>query len=180
MRSVRRSLYPQSPALCSGVLWEWANDDGGWTAYEMNVSLALEHGSQGRQAAVDLAPQGHQYVVDFSTFEQINKKSRYRRRVRRQTGVGYPPANASPGSSVIHSGAACMCQQCLNHGPIPGRSRNSFSGGAGPSTTYSPYPRRPLSVGHMAFGGPWSTPSSSMGPPPGTAQAYSTNANGLR
>ncbi|XP_062844625.1 probable E3 ubiquitin-protein ligase DTX2 isoform X2 [Trichomycterus rosablanca] len=181
MRSVRRSLYPQSSALSSGVLWEWANDEGGWTAYEMHTSLLLEHSYQTRQASVDLAPQGHNYVIELLTLEQINKKSGYRRRVRRQSGVGYPSASGSnagsASGSVIHSGAACMCHQCLNHGPMPGRSRNSFSGGAGPS--YSPYPRRPLSVGHMALGGPWSPAASSMGQPPGPSHSFSTNANGL-
>ncbi|KAI5089442.1 putative E3 ubiquitin-protein ligase DTX2, partial [Silurus meridionalis] len=183
VRSVRRSLFPQSPALGNGVLWEWANDEGSWTAYEMHTSALLEHSYVTRQTTADLGPHSQNYVVDFMTFEQVNKTSGYRRRVRRQTGTPYPPASVSgtgTGSgSVIHSGPACTCQQCLSHGPMPGRSRHSFSAAAGPSSAYSPYPRRPLSVGNMAWGGPWSSAASSMAQPPGPVQSFPSTPNGL-
>ncbi|XP_053341699.1 probable E3 ubiquitin-protein ligase DTX2 isoform X2 [Clarias gariepinus] len=179
IRSVRRSLFPQSPVLGNGVLWEWANDEGSWTAYEMHTSGILEHSYLSRQAKADLGPHGNNYVVDFTTFEQINKTSGYRRRVRRQKGTPYPPAAASGTGSVIHSGPACTCQQCLSHGPMPGRSRHSFSAAAGPSSGYSPYPRRPLSVGNMAWGGPWSPAATSMAQPPGPVQSFPATPNGL-
>lgn len=177
---MRRSLFPQSPVLGNGVLWEWANDEGSWTAYEMHTSGILEHSYLSRQAKADLGPHGNNYVVDFTTFEQINKTSGYRRRVRRQKGTPYPPAAASGTGSVIHSGPACTCQQCLSHGPMPGRSRHSFSAAAGPSSGYSPYPRRPLSVGNMAWGGPWSPAATSMAQPPGPVQSFPATPNGLR
>ncbi|KAK3527375.1 hypothetical protein QTP86_021910 [Hemibagrus guttatus] len=179
IRSVRRSLFPQSTALVNGVLWEWANDEGGWTTYEMHTSGLLEHSYLARQTTVDLGPHRHNYVVDFTSLEQINKSSGYRRRVRRQTGTPYPPAAVSGTGSVIHSGPACTCQQCLSHGPMPGRSRHSFSAGAGPSSAYSPYPRRPLSVGNMAWGGPWSPAATSMAQHPGPVQSFPATPNGL-
>ncbi|KAF4073220.1 hypothetical protein AMELA_G00256360 [Ameiurus melas] len=178
IRSVRRSVFPQSSALGSGVLWEWANDEGGWTAYEVHVSGLLEHSYLARQTTADLGPHGHNYAVDFASLEQVNKSSGYRRRVRRQTGPPYPPAAASGTGSVIHSGPACTCQQCLSHGPMPGRSRHSFSAGAGPSSAYSPYPRRPLSVGNMAWGGPWSPAATSMAQPPGPVPSFPSTPNG--
>ncbi|KAB5522611.1 hypothetical protein PHYPO_G00161520 [Pangasianodon hypophthalmus] len=179
IRSVRRSVVHQSSALGNGVLWEWANDEGGWTAYETRTSSFLERSYLARQTTADLGPQGHNYLVDFTSLEQVNKNSGYRRRVRRQTGTPYPPAAASGTGSVIHSGPACTCQQCLSHGPMPGRSRHSFSAGAGPSSAYSPYPRRPLSVGNMAWGGPWSPAATSMAQPPGPAQSFPATPNGL-
>ncbi|KAK1787560.1 hypothetical protein P4O66_016066 [Electrophorus voltai] len=197
IRSVRRTLFPQSSALGSGVLWEWANDEGSWTTYETRTSILLEHSLQAGQATADLAPHGYNYIVDLTALEQVNKSSGFRRRVRRQGGAPYPLASGS----VIHSGPACTCQQCLSHGgtaagPVPARSRHSFSAGqagrpgpqvqhgraasgASPASAYSPYPRRPLSVGNMSWGSPWSPATTSMAQAPGPGQAYSTVANGL-
>ncbi|KAJ8348550.1 hypothetical protein SKAU_G00271390 [Synaphobranchus kaupii] len=197
MRSVRRSLFPQSSALGSGVYWEWANDEGGWTPYETRTSIMLEHSYQARQTTADLVPHGYNYIVDLTALFQVNKASGFKRQVRRQANQPYPLM--PPGSgSVIHSGPACSCHQCLSNsaaGPMPSRSRHSFSSSSAPmsrpslqalgrpmggslNSVYSPYPRRPLSVGGMAWGGPW-TPSTSAGPSPGASQTYSTSANGL-
>ncbi|XP_051973506.1 probable E3 ubiquitin-protein ligase DTX2 isoform X1 [Xyrauchen texanus] len=193
MRSVRRSLFPQSSALGSGVLWEWANDEGSWTAYEIRTSILLEHSYQAGQATADLSSHGYNYIVDLTALEQINKSSSYRRHVRRQGSTPYPLASGS----VIHSGPACTCQQCMSSsstaGPMPSRSRHSFSAGqtnrpnlqtqhgrlpgASPSSVYSPYPRRPLSVGNLLWNGPWGT-STSMVHPPGPPQAFGHHANG--
>ncbi|KAL6463433.1 hypothetical protein MHYP_G00278240 [Metynnis hypsauchen] len=195
IRSVRRSLFPQSSALGSGVLWEWANDEGTWTAYEIRTSILLEHSYQAGQATADLGPHGYNYIVDLTALEQVNKSSGFRRHVRRQGSAPYPLASGS----VIHSGPACTCQQCLSHsstaGPMPSRSRHSFSAGqasrpslqvqhgratgASPSSVYSPYPRRPLSMGSMSWGGPWSPAATSMAQPPGPPPSFSTAANGL-
>ncbi|XP_036435751.1 probable E3 ubiquitin-protein ligase DTX2 isoform X2 [Colossoma macropomum] len=195
IRSVRRSLFPQSSALGSGVLWEWANDEGTWTAYEIRTSILLEHSYQAGQATADLGPHGYNYIVDLTALEQVNKSSGFRRHVRRQGSAPYPLASGS----VIHSGPACTCQQCLSHsstaGPMPSRSRHSFSAGqasrpslqaqhgraavASPSSVYSPYPRRPLSMGNMSWGGPWSPAATSMAQPPGPPPSFSTAANGL-
>ncbi|XP_051749176.1 probable E3 ubiquitin-protein ligase DTX2 isoform X2 [Ctenopharyngodon idella] len=194
MRAVRRSLFPQSSALGSGVLWEWANDEGGWTAYEIRTSILLEHSYQAGQATADLSPQGYNYIVDLTALEQVNKTSSYRRRVRRQGSMPYPLTSGS----VIHSGPACTCHQCVSNsstaGPMLSRSRHSFSAGqanrpslqtqhgrlpgASSSSAYSPYPRRPLSMGSLLWNNPWSTPTSvahSTGPP----QAFGHHANGL-
>ncbi|KAJ8394731.1 hypothetical protein AAFF_G00043310 [Aldrovandia affinis] len=169
MRSVRRSLFPQSSALGSGVYWEWANDEGSWTPYETRTSILLEHSYQARQTTADLIPHGYNYIVDLTALFQVNKVSGFKRQVRRQGNQPYPLA--PPGSgSVIHSGPACSCHQCLSNsaaGPMSTRSRHSFSAaqmsrpspqalgrsvGGNLNSVYSPYPRRPLSVGGMAWG----------------------------
>uniref|UniRef100_A0A3Q1FB34 E3 ubiquitin-protein ligase n=1 Tax=Acanthochromis polyacanthus TaxID=80966 RepID=A0A3Q1FB34_9TELE len=168
-RSVRRSLFAQSSGLGSGVYWEWANDEGGWTPYETRTSILLEHSYQARQGTADLGPHGYNYIVDLTSLAQVNKSTGFRRQVRRQCNLPYP---------AIPSGPACSCQQCLSHsstGPMPSRSRHSFSSGslnrpslqgtgraavAHPTSVYSPYPRRPLSVGGMSWGSPWPPPAS--------------------
>ncbi|XP_040907490.1 probable E3 ubiquitin-protein ligase DTX2 isoform X1 [Toxotes jaculatrix] len=193
-RSVRRSLFAQSSGLGSGVYWEWANDEGGWTPYETRISILLEHSYQARQGTADLGPHGYNYIVDLTSLAQVNKATGFRRQVRRQCNLPYPLASSGP--PAIPSGPACSCQQCLSHsstGPMPSRSRHSFSSGslnrpslqgtgraatAHPTSVYSPYPRRPLSVGGMSWGSPWP-------PPPSSSQlsapllTSSTSANGL-
>ncbi|XP_052411692.1 probable E3 ubiquitin-protein ligase DTX2 isoform X3 [Carassius gibelio] len=194
MRAVRRSLFPQSSALGSGVLWEWASDEGGWTAYEIRTSILLEHSYQAGQATADLSSHGYNYIVDLTALEQVNKSTSFRRRVRRQGSVPYPLASGS----VIHSGPACTCHQCMSNssaaGPMLSRSRHSFTAGqasrpslqpqhgrlpaTSSSSAYSPYPRRPLSMGNLLWNGPWSTPTS-VAHPSGPPQPFGHHANGL-
>ncbi|XP_043095418.1 probable E3 ubiquitin-protein ligase DTX2 isoform X2 [Puntigrus tetrazona] len=194
IRAVRRSLFPQSSALGSGVLWDWANDEGGWTAYEIRTSILLEHSYQAGQATADLSSHGYNYIVDLTALEQVNKSTSYRRRVRRQGSVPYPLASGS----VIHSGPACTCHQCVSNsstaGPMLSRSRHSFTAGqasrpslqpqhgrlpgTSSSSAYAPYPRRPLSMGNLLWNGPWSTPTS-VAHPSGPPQAFGHHANGL-
>nr|XP_057944307.1 probable E3 ubiquitin-protein ligase DTX2 isoform X2 [Doryrhamphus excisus] len=183
-RSVRRSLFAQSSGLGSGVYWEWANDEGAWTPYETRTSILLEHSYQARQGTADLGPHGYNYIVDLTSLTQVNKSSGFRRQVRRQCNLPYPlasfgpPAIPSGPTAVPSASLACSCQQCLSHsgtGPMPSRTRHSFSSGslnrpnlqgpgrataAHPTSVYSPYPRRPLSVGGMSWGTPWPPPPS--------------------
>lgn len=194
-RSVRRSLFAQSSGLGSGVYWEWANDEGGWTTYETRTSILLEHSYQARQGTADLGPHGYNYIVDLTSLSQVNKATGFRRQVRRQCNLPYPLASNGP--PAIPSGPACSCQQCLSHsstGPISSRSRHSFSSGslnrpslqstgravaAHPTSVYSPYPRRPLSVGGVSWGNSWPPPlpGSQMTAP---MLSSSASANGLR
>ena len=215
-RSVRRSLFAQSSGLGSGVYWEWANDEGGWTPYETRTSILLEHSYQACQGTADLGPHGLSYIVDLTSLAQVNKATGFRRQVRRQGNLPYPLASAGPPAvpSAVPSalpsapsgplapsgpsGSTCSCQQCLSHsstGPMPSRSRHSFSSGslnrpslqgagraaaAHPaSSVYSPYPRRPLSVGGMSWGSPWPLPPSGSQLPAPLLNS-STSANGLR
>ncbi|XP_031729981.1 putative E3 ubiquitin-protein ligase DTX2 isoform X2 [Anarrhichthys ocellatus] len=178
-RSVRRSLFAQSSGLGSGVYWEWLNDEGGWTPYETRTSILLEHSYQARQGTADLGPHGYNYIVDLTSLAQVNKATGFRRQVRRQCNLPYPLASSGPPAIPSAPAApACSCQQCLSHsstGPMPSRSRHSFSSGslnrpslqatgravaAHPTSVYSPYPRRPLSVGGMSWGSAWPPPAS--------------------
>ncbi|XP_041054081.1 probable E3 ubiquitin-protein ligase DTX2 isoform X1 [Carcharodon carcharias] len=163
MRQVRRQLYAQSSAPGQGLLWQWENDEGGWTAYEMTISIFIENCLTGRQQMADLGQFGYNYVVDLTTSCQINRITGFRRRVQRLSDTPYPSAVFGP----FHRGQICSCNQCLAYtgsGPILNRSRHTVSNLAGPSTQltsnrlslmvshnhgYSPYSKRPASMGPM-------------------------------
>ncbi|XP_059828992.1 probable E3 ubiquitin-protein ligase DTX2 isoform X2 [Hypanus sabinus] len=167
MRRVRRQLYSQSTAPGQGLVWQWENDEGGWTAYETVISIFLEGCFTGRQQVVDLGNFGYNYVVDLASLCQINKSTGFRRRIQRCSDVPYPP----PISGPLHRGHNCSCHQCLAYaasGPILNRSRHTPYNLAGPSQQtssrssqiispnhgYFPYSKRPVSVGPVTIGNP--------------------------
>ncbi|XP_074016653.1 probable E3 ubiquitin-protein ligase DTX2 isoform X2 [Numenius arquata] len=126
MRAVRRHLFPGDSAAGQGIVWEWQNDEGGWSPYEMNVCIFLEEARATNHQRVDLGPMGYNYEVDFVAQVQTNKTTRFRRSVQRRLDAPYP-VTASP--APLHTGAACSCQQCwLNSGtgPITTRYRHSM------------------------------------------------------
>uniref|UniRef100_A0A674MPF3 WWE domain-containing protein n=1 Tax=Takifugu rubripes TaxID=31033 RepID=A0A674MPF3_TAKRU len=59
------------------ILWEWINDEGGWTPYETRTSILLEHSYQARQGTAGLEPHGYNYIVDLTSLTQVNKASGY-------------------------------------------------------------------------------------------------------
>ncbi|XP_048449056.1 probable E3 ubiquitin-protein ligase DTX2, partial [Rhincodon typus] len=186
MRRVRRQLYAQSSAPGQGLLWQWENDEGGWTTYEMTISIFIEDCLAAKHQIVDLGHYGYNYIVNFASLCQINKTTGFRRRVQRLSDAPYP--SAVFGS--IHGSQICSCNQCLAYtgsGPISNRSRYTVSNLAGPSTQlssnrsslmmshnhgYSPYIKRPASVGPMSFGSP-SRPVTTAATP-GQSTTYSS------
>uniref|UniRef100_A0A8B9BAU2 E3 ubiquitin-protein ligase n=1 Tax=Anser brachyrhynchus TaxID=132585 RepID=A0A8B9BAU2_9AVES len=136
MRAVRRHLFPGSSAAGQGIVWEWQNDEGGWSPYEMSVCEVLEQARATNHQRVDLAPFGYNYDVDLVAQVQTNKTTRFRRSVQRRLDSPYPVTSASaPG----HAGLGCSCQQCwLNGGtgPITTRSRHSVTNFPNSSATH--------------------------------------------
>ncbi|XP_063197847.1 probable E3 ubiquitin-protein ligase DTX2 isoform X3 [Chroicocephalus ridibundus] len=136
MRAVRRHLFPGDSAAGQGIVWEWQNDEGGWSPYEMNVCVFLEEARATNHQRVDLGPLGYNYEVDFVAQVQTNKTTRFRRSVQRRLDAPYP-VTASP--APLHTGVACSCQQCwLNSGtgPITTRYRHSMINFPNSSTTH--------------------------------------------
>lgn len=126
MRAVRRHLFPGDSAAGQGIVWEWQNDEGGWSPYEMNVCVFLEQARATNHQRVDLGPLGYNYEVDFVAQVQTNKTTRFRRSVQRRLDAPYP---VTASSAPLHTGVACSCQQCwLNSGtgPITTRYRHSM------------------------------------------------------
>ncbi|XP_078278398.1 putative E3 ubiquitin-protein ligase DTX2 isoform X2 [Rhinoraja longicauda] len=165
MRRVRKQLYPQSSAPGQGLLWQWENDEGGWTTYETTISIFIENCINGRQQVADLGNFGYSYVVDLAGLCQINKSTGFRRRIQRYSDAPYPPSISGP----PHIGQNCSCHQCLSYtssGPILNRSRHAAYNLAGPSQQtfsrsslvmspnhgYFPYSKRPLSLGSAPVG----------------------------
>uniref|UniRef100_A0A8C4JJ80 E3 ubiquitin-protein ligase n=2 Tax=Dromaius novaehollandiae TaxID=8790 RepID=A0A8C4JJ80_DRONO len=126
MRAVRRHLFPQDSAAGQGIVWEWQNDEGGWSPYEMNVCVFLEQAHATNHQRVDLGPLGYNYEVDFVAQVQTNKTTKFRRSVQRRLDVPYP---VTATSGPVHAGMVCSCQQCWFNsgtGPITTRYRHSM------------------------------------------------------
>ncbi|XP_032563384.1 probable E3 ubiquitin-protein ligase DTX2 isoform X3 [Chiroxiphia lanceolata] len=126
MRAVRRHVFPGDSAAGQGIVWEWQNDEGGWSPYEMNVCVFLEQARATNHQRVDLGPLGYNYEVDFVAQVQTNKTTRFRRSVQRRLDAPYP-VTTSP--APLHTGVGCSCQQCWPNsgtGPITTRYRHSM------------------------------------------------------
>ncbi|XP_065503009.1 probable E3 ubiquitin-protein ligase DTX2 isoform X3 [Caloenas nicobarica] len=151
MRAVRRHLFPGDSAAGQGIVWEWQNDEGGWSPYEMNVCVFLEQAHAMNQHQVDLGPLGYNYEVDLVAQVQTNKTTRFRRSIQRRLDAPYP-VMASP--APLHTGVACSCQQCwLNSGtgPITTRYRHSMTNFPNSSTSHQ-VPGRTASVSSSSVG----------------------------
>ncbi|XP_067864111.1 probable E3 ubiquitin-protein ligase DTX2 isoform X2 [Heptranchias perlo] len=194
MRRVRRQLYSQSSAPGKGLSWQWENDEGGWTAYEMSISIFIEDCYTGRQQVADLGHYGYNYIVDLVSSCQINRITGFRRRVQRYSDAPYPSAD----SGLMHTGQACSCQQCLAYagsGPILNRSRHTVYNLAGPSTQqtpnrsslmmspnhgYSPYSKRPASMGPMPIASPnWSGAAATAAGLPAASGSHFINGSSV-
>ncbi|KAH1178845.1 probable E3 ubiquitin-protein ligase DTX2 isoform X2 [Mauremys mutica] len=126
MRSVRRHLFAQDSAAGQGIVWEWQNDEGGWSPYEMKVCVFLEQAFTHGLRHVDLSSLGYNYDIDFVSLVQTNKSSRFRRGIQRRMDTPYPVTTAT---GPLHTAVACSCQQCLLNsgtGPITTRYRHSM------------------------------------------------------
>nr|XP_031526046.1 E3 ubiquitin-protein ligase DTX1 [Vicugna pacos] len=118
MRPVRRNFYDPSSAPGKGIVWEWENDGGAWTAYDMDICITIQNAYEKQHPWLDLSSLGFCYLIYFNSMSQMNRQTRRRRRLRRRLDLAYPltvgsiPKSQSwpVGSS---SGQPCSCQQCL-------------------------------------------------------------------
>ncbi|XP_075019905.1 E3 ubiquitin-protein ligase DTX4 isoform X3 [Calonectris borealis] len=123
IRPVRRSYYDPSSAPGKGVVWEWENDSGSWTPYDMDVGITIQRAYEKQHPWVDLSAIGFCYVIDFATMGQINRQTQRKRRVRRRLDMVYPLVSgtlpksqswpASPGVAAAPPVPTCACPQCL-------------------------------------------------------------------
>ncbi|XP_072240166.1 E3 ubiquitin-protein ligase DTX4-like isoform X2 [Leuresthes tenuis] len=104
IRPVRRSFYDPGSAPAQGWQWEWENDAGSWTPYDMEVAIAIESGHGRQQTCLDLTPLGFCYLIDFQNMTQVNRQSQRCRRIQRRADVAYPlvsgPLPVSKGGGV--------------------------------------------------------------------------------
>ncbi|XP_073698826.1 E3 ubiquitin-protein ligase DTX4 [Garra rufa] len=90
LRAVRRSFYDPTSAPGQGCMWEWENDAGSWTTYDMEVIIALQAAWDRQQPWLDMTSMGFCYFVDFQTMTQINRQTQKQRRIQRRSDMVYP------------------------------------------------------------------------------------------
>ncbi|XP_065104400.1 E3 ubiquitin-protein ligase DTX1 [Paramisgurnus dabryanus] len=118
MRPVQRNFYDPSSAPGKGIVWEWENDCGSWTAYDMELCVSIQNAYEKQHPWLDLSSLGFGYLVDFDGMSQTNRQSQRKRRIRRRMDLAYPLiAGSIPKSQSwpvgTNSGTPCTCQQCL-------------------------------------------------------------------
>nr|XP_055126644.1 E3 ubiquitin-protein ligase DTX4 isoform X2 [Symphalangus syndactylus] len=123
LRPVRRNYYDPSSAPGKGVVWEWENDNGSWTPYDMEVGITIQHAYEKQHPWIDLTSIGFSYIIDFNTMGQINRQTQRQRRVRRRLDLIYPMVTGtlpkaqswpvSPGPATSPPMSPCSCPQCV-------------------------------------------------------------------
>lgn len=156
IRPVRRSYYDPSSAPGKGVVWEWENDNGTWTPYDMEVGITIQHAYEKQHPWIDLTPIGFCYIIDFSTMGQINRQTQRKRRVRRRLDMVYPLVTGtlpksqswptSPGVVSTPSAPACTCPQCLLVMSIKAAVAAGSNGVAASQQQPQPLPRKAVSL----------------------------------
>lgn len=118
MRPVQRNFYEPSSAPGKGVVWEWENDSGLWTPYDMEICVSIQNAYEKQHPWLDLTSLGFCYLIDFNSMSQTNKQSQRKRRLRRRMDLAYPLIMGSIPKSQswpvgASSGQPCSCQQCI-------------------------------------------------------------------
>uniref|UniRef100_A0A8C5HTD2 E3 ubiquitin-protein ligase n=1 Tax=Gouania willdenowi TaxID=441366 RepID=A0A8C5HTD2_GOUWI len=121
IRPVRRTFYDPSSAPAHGWQWEWENDGGTWTPYDMEVAIAIEAAHGRQQPGLDLTPLGFCYLIDFQNMTQVNRQSQRCRRIQRRADMAFPlvsgplPLTKAPGGGLTGAllGTPCSCPQCM-------------------------------------------------------------------
>ncbi|XP_043914187.1 poly [ADP-ribose] polymerase 2 isoform X2 [Protopterus annectens] len=65
-------------------VWEWEGDDANWVAYSAEATVALETAQRNDEKTVSLTFGKTQYTLDLGKMVQINSKTKYRRKIRRE------------------------------------------------------------------------------------------------
>ena len=81
MRPVRRNVYDPSSAPGKGIVWEWENDGGAWTAYDMDICITIQNAYEKQHPWLDLSSLGFCYLIYFNSMSQMNRQTRRRRRL---------------------------------------------------------------------------------------------------
>ncbi|KAG1926194.1 putative E3 ubiquitin-protein ligase DTX2 [Pimephales promelas] len=118
MRPVQRNFYDPSSSPGKGIVWEWENDCGSWTPYDMELCVSIQNAYEKQHPWLDLSSLGFCYLVDFDGMSQTNRQSQRKRRIRRRMDLAYPLiAGSIPKSQSwpvgTNSGTPCTCQQCM-------------------------------------------------------------------
>uniref|UniRef100_A0A8C2TXV4 E3 ubiquitin-protein ligase n=1 Tax=Coturnix japonica TaxID=93934 RepID=A0A8C2TXV4_COTJA len=104
--------------LLGVMVWEWENDSGSWTPYDMDVGITIQRAYEKQHPWVDLSSLGFCYLIYFSSMSQMNRQTQRRRRLRRRMDLAYPLTMGSIPKSQSwpvgsSTGQPCSCHQCL-------------------------------------------------------------------
>uniref|UniRef100_A0A8C6TQ56 E3 ubiquitin-protein ligase n=1 Tax=Neogobius melanostomus TaxID=47308 RepID=A0A8C6TQ56_9GOBI len=134
IRPVRRSFYDPTSAPGQGCQWEWENDAGTWTPYDMEVAIAIEAAHSRQQTCLDLTPLGFCYLIDYQSMTQVNRQSQRCRRIQRRADLAYPlvsgplpkgggvptvPVKNLNGSSPVHPALAGITGILMSAAALP-------------------------------------------------------------
>ncbi|XP_071259541.1 E3 ubiquitin-protein ligase DTX1-like isoform X2 [Salvelinus alpinus] len=146
MRPVHRNFYEPSSAPGKGVVWEWENDSGSWTPYDMEICVTIQNAYEKQHPWLDLTSLGFCYLIDFNSMVQTNRQSQRKRRLRRRMDLAYPLIMGSIPKSQswpvgASSGQPCSCQQCIlvnstraaSNAILASQHRKLYGGATGPS-----------------------------------------------
>ncbi|TMS04001.1 E3 ubiquitin-protein ligase DTX1 [Larimichthys crocea] len=90
MRPVQRNFYEPSSAPGKGVVWEWENDNGSWTPYDMEICVTIQNAYEKQHPWLDLTSLGFCYLIDFNSMSQTNRQSQRKRTPAETHGSGLP------------------------------------------------------------------------------------------
>lgn len=144
MRPVQRNFYEPSSAPGKGFVWEWENDGGSWTPYDMEICVTIQNAYEKQHPWLDLTSLGFCYLIDFNSMAQTNRQSQRKRRLRRRMDLAYPLIMGSIPKSQswpvgASSGQPCSCQQCIlvnstraaSNAILASQQRKLYNGAAG-------------------------------------------------
>ncbi|KAJ8414809.1 hypothetical protein AAFF_G00023320 [Aldrovandia affinis] len=179
MRPVQRNFYEPSSAPGKGVVWEWENDSGSWTPYDMEICVTIQNAYEKQHPWLDLTSLGFCYLIDFNSMAQTNRQSQRKRRLRRRMDLAYPLTMGSIPKSQswpvgASSGQPCSCQQCIlvnstraaSNAILASQRRksNTFTG----TSLWSPAPGAGGNNNNIGAGGGHGKAEQVGAPPPGT------------
>ncbi|XP_035317299.1 E3 ubiquitin-protein ligase DTX1 isoform X1 [Cricetulus griseus] len=129
MRPVRRNFYDPSSAPGKGIVWEWENDGGAWTAYDMDICITIQNAYEKQHPWLDLSSLGFCYLIYFNSMSQMKDSSISQlTRVLNSSKVPALPVKNLNGTGPVHPALAGMtgillCAAglpvCLTRAPKP-------------------------------------------------------------
>lgn len=121
MRRVRRAIFPEGTPQADGVVWHW-EERGHWLRYDNASSCVLEDHFVRKIESVDMSRHNPRmpYVMNVATMEQTNKRTGFKRHIRR-----VPFTRPYPAASMEDLGSSTATQTKSKQS---GRKRKNKSG----------------------------------------------------
>ncbi len=203
---VRQQRYSSDCPFAKGVYWKWFSDFQ-WQLYDVATSNYIEDAFQQKSKSVDLrrSPIRIPNIVHFSMMEQINRRTKFSRKIQREeTKEKYPQANyestnttgrgflqpgcklATPNSTVIkHSNNVAVSTSStvqpgtqIHYPAMPSGSNNMTHTNSNLSNLNTSLNRMLPTVGHTVITHTNTIASSTSAIPPVTASYNPVMPNG--